>query len=121
MWIRRKVKHGTQTGRKIGFPTLNLNVGNFACPERSRGNSTFSDGVYTCQIKIDGQIYKGALYIGPGFKRYKKVLEIFVIGFNKKIYGKFVSFKVGKKIRGAKKFDDLDDLKRQIEQDLKNL
>lgn len=121
MWIHRKVQHGTKTGRKIGFPTLNLTVGNFACPDRSIGDNSFDNGVYACQVRINGQIYKGALYLGPGFKKHKKVLEIFVIDFNKKIYGQFVSFKVGKQIRGAKKFDDLDSLKKQIKEDLEKI
>ena len=99
MWIHRKVQHGTKTGSKIGFPTINLNVGHFG--------EKYADGVYACEVKINNKIYKGALYLGPGLKQHKKVLEIFVIDFNKKIYGKFISLKVGKKIRLAKKFDNL--------------
>ncbi len=111
MWIRRKVQHGNKTGRKIGFPTINLNVGNIE----------YSNGVYDCEVKIQNQVYKGALYFGPGFKKHKKVLEIFVINFNKKVYGKLISFKIGKKIRGPKKFDNLNLLKKQITDDLKQV
>ena len=108
MWIRRKVQSGTKTGQKIGYPTLNFNVGNF-----SR-----QSGVYACEILIANKIYKGALYFGPRLSHQGKVLEMYVIGFNKKIYGQFVHFQVDKKIRNAKPFKNLDDLKKQIKKDV---
>jgi len=108
MWIRRKVQSGTKTGQKIGYPTLNFHVGNFNRPS----------GVYACEILIAGKSYKGALYFGPRLSHQGNVLEMHVVGFNKKIYGWFVRFRVGKKIRSTKPFNDLDDLKNQIRKDL---
>ncbi len=110
MWIKRKVQSGTSTGQKIGYPTLNFNVGGFA--------KSHQPGVYACDIRITDKLYKGALYFGPRLSHAGNVLEIHVVGFNKKIYGQFVRFRVIKKIRSAKSFKHLDSLKKQIQSDL---
>lgn len=110
MWIRRKVQSGTQTGQKIGYPTLNFRVGNFA--------KSHQPGVYACDIRIADKLYKGALYFGSRLSHPGKVLEIYVIEFNEKIYGQFIKFRVLKKIRLTKPFKNLDDLKKQIKKDV---
>jgi riboflavin kinase / FMN adenylyltransferase len=113
MYIRRKVKKGTATGRKIGFPTLNFNVGQFG--------DNYGEGVYIAEVKIADKLYNGALFFGPRLHSRIKVLEIYVIGFNKMIYGQFVRFCIVKKIRNPKMFKSLDELKKQIEEDVKNV
>jgi len=112
MWIHRKVQKGTGTGAKISFPTLNFNVGNFG--------EHHSKGVYLSEVKINKTVYKSALFFGPRLNSRRTVLEIYVFGFNKMIYNRFVSFKVIKKIRNPKTFKDLKSLKKQITEDLKN-
>ncbi len=109
-WFRRKVQKGTKTGQKIGYPTLNFSVGNFG--------QSYRDGVYACDVRIADKLYKGALYFGPRLDRPGRVLEVYVVRFNKKIYGQFIHFRVLKKIRDAKTFDNLNDLKKQIQKDL---
>ncbi len=111
MWTRRKVQSGTKTGRKIGYPTLNFHVGDFNHPP----------GVYACEVLIAGKLYKGVLYFGPRLNHPGDVLEVYVAGFSKKIYGQFVRFRVGKKIRAAKRFSSLDGLKKQIKKDLRSV
>jgi len=111
MWIRRKVKPGSKTGNKIGFPTLNFNIGDFV--------NQYKPGVYKCEVIIDNSSYIGALFFGPKTSRKGNVLEIHIINYNRHIYGQYVRFKVGKKIRGPKRFNDLSELKKQIEKDLK--
>ena len=113
MGFRRKVQKGTGTGKKIGFPTLNFNVGQFG--------ESYGEGVYSSEVKINNTIYKGALFFGSRMNSGKKALEIYVIGFNKMIYGRCVSFTVIKKIRSPKTFSDLSDLKKQITDDLKKV
>ena len=112
MWIHRKVQKGTGTGAKIGFPTLNFNVGNFG--------EHHSKGVYLSEVKINKTVYKGALFFGPRLNSRHTVLEMYVVGFKKMIYNQFVSFKIIKKIRNPKTFNNQLDLKYQIGQDLKN-
>ncbi len=113
MWFRRKVKSGRKIGTKLGHPTLNFHVGSFA--------DHFKPAVYLCQVKIAGKAHKGALYFGPKMSHNGNALEFFVTNFSKNIYGHFVSFKVGKKIRGPKKFSSLSALKKQIQIDLKSV
>jgi len=113
MWIYRKVQKGTGTGTKIGFPTLNFNVGNFG--------EHYDEGVYVSEVKINKTIYKGALYFGPRLNSRRTVLEMYVVGFNKMMYNQFVSFKVLNKIRNPKTFSNLEKLKNQIKCDLKQI
>lgn len=113
MEFRRKVKPGSKMGRKIGFPTLNFNVGNFG--------QHVLPGVYNCRVFVDGKPFKGALYYGSKMSKKAKVLEVFVLSFHRRIYGRFVRFSVGKKIRGPKKFDSFAALKQQIQKDLKTV
>lgn len=109
-WFNRKVQKGTKTGQKIGYPTLNFSVGVFG--------KSYRDGVYACDVRIANKLYKGALYFGPRLSKSAKVLEIYVLDFNKKIYGQFIQFRLLKKIRGAKTFNNPDNLKKQIQKDL---
>ena len=113
MFYQRKVKKGSNTGNKIGFPTINFNVGNFA--------EHHSPGVYKCEVIIDNESYIGALYFGPKLSHKGDTLEVYIIGFDRQIYGQFVRFKIIKKIRFPKKFSKLNDLKKQIAIDLKNM
>lgn len=110
MIFRRKVQHGNKLGRQLGFPTLNLNVGNF-------GNY-YKPAVYACQIHINGKEYKGALHFGPKQRSKKFTLEIHVLNFNHMIYGDWVSFQVEQRIRPPKDFSNLNALKNQIESDV---
>ncbi len=113
MWITRKVQPGTKTGQKIGYPTLNFRIGNFS--------KHYSPGVYVCDVRIADKTYKGALYFGPRLTHRDNVLEVFVIGFSRKIYGQFIRFRVLKKIRKPKKFNNPEELKKQITEDLKQV
>lgn len=113
MWYRRKVQTGKKLGKKIGFPTLNFAVGSFGashCP-----------AVYSAEVKIKDKVYKGALFYGPKLKKRARVLEVHVLNFLGNLYGQFVSFKVGQKIRPPKAFASLDDLKNQIRKDIQSI
>ena len=111
--FRRKVKHGSKTGQKIGFPTINLNVGQFG--------KYVQKGVYQCQVFVDNKLYKSVLYFGQKMHHKEDCLEIYILNFNRQIYGKWISFKLGKRIRGPKKFEDLNYLKKQIKKDLQSM
>lgn len=113
MWFRRKVKSGVKVGRQLGYPTLNFKVGSF--------EDHYKPAVYACILLIAGKQYKGALYLGPKFLSKSNVLEVFVVDFSRQIYGQFVSFKVGKKVRGPMKFSSLEELRKQILKDLKSV
>ncbi len=131
MRFRRKVQSGEKLGRKLGFPTLNFRVGSFG--------DHYEPGVYVCTVNLKRRAvsgerranhtkklhaprstlsaHAGALYFGPKGTG-KSVLEIHVLNFSEQIYGQFVSFEVGEKIRGPKKFESLEALKEGIGRDV---
>jgi riboflavin kinase/FMN adenylyltransferase len=111
--FRRKVKKGSKTGHTIGYPTINLNVGDFFCH--------YPPGVYKCEVILDNSSHIGALYFGPKLSHKGNILEVHIINYNGHIYGQFVRLKVGKKIRGPKQFTDLSELKKQIGKDLEKV
>ena len=113
MWFRRKVKTGHKIGRALGHPTLNFHVGSFAMYHKP--------AVYACELRVKGKSYKGALYFGPKLSKPGHVLELFILDFSGSLYGQFVSFKVGQKIRPPMKFSSLEALKKQIQQDIASI
>jgi len=114
-WLKGKVIKGAQLGRKLGFPTINLDN-----PEVMAG---FNPGVYASKVKIEGKIYKGLLYYGPKFIQgeTKNALEIYILDFDKEIYGQEVVFQITNFIRPPIKFSDLDLLKKQMNEDLSSV
>lgn len=106
---------GTGGGRKLGFPTINLD------PDRFIGE--LKEGVYSAEVEYKKKSYLGALYFGPRFinDEIKPILEIYIIDFEKTIYGETVEFKIGEYIREAKKFKTLESLKKQIKKDVEKI
>lgn len=109
-----EIYKGAGVGKEIEFPTINLKP----VPEQ------LDYGVYSTEVEIDGDIYKGVMHIGPksiGTTDNKKIFcEIHLIGFNKNIKNKQVKFKVLKKIRDVREFKSTKELKLQIKQDIRN-
>lgn len=108
------VVRGGSLGRKIGFPTANLDPHHEAIPPR---------GVYTARVVLDGKCYRGAANIGirPTLKRKKKsktTVEVHLIGFTGDLYGKDIELLFVKKLRGEKLFPSLKALANQIRKDI---
>ena len=111
-WYEGIVISGSQLGRTLGFPTANLDPSLLA--------HVTKEGVYAASVRIDGQTYVGALYIGPRLilDETKRVLEIFVLDFDGDLYGKMVDFQLGTFVRGPMDFDTFDALTTQLEADV---
>lgn len=111
-WYSSSVFHGNKDGRQAGFPTINLDPASIP--------STTQQGVYAAIVKIDDQEHAGALYFGPRTMRNEttKVLEIFLLNFNKEIYGEVVQFRLLQFIRPVVHFASLEETKAQIENDI---
>jgi len=114
--IRGKVVHGEKRGRKIGFPTANIEIlDEYLIPPT---------GVYAVSIIIDDVEYNGVCNIGykPTFheeKGDKPSIEVHIFQFNEKIYNKEVTVKWHKRIRSEQKFNSVQELIKQIHQDKK--
>ena len=109
--VEGAVLHGDQRGRTIGFPTANVDMGDYLVPRL---------GVYAIRARLaDGTERDGVANLGlrPTFGKDAVALEAHLFDFQGDIYGQklrvaFVGF-----IRPERKFAGLDELKAQIAAD----
>ena len=104
--ISGKVIKGDGYGRKLGFPTVNLEVGEQKLP---------ADGVYSGVAILEDKEYNSGIVIGPNGKA-----EAHMIGYSGDVYGKTVSLKLNKFLRGYIKFETEEELIEQIKEDIKS-
>ncbi|MBQ9179460.1 MAG: hypothetical protein IJ132_01505, partial [Firmicutes bacterium] len=112
--VRGEVVHGNEIGRIIGFATANI------MPDEIM--LTPENGVYaTCAI-VEGERYPSVTNVGvkPTIGINQRNIETHIFGFNQDIYGSQIKVEFMKLLREEKKFDSLDQLKRQIENDCIN-
>ena len=111
--IEGKVQKGKQLGKKIGFPTANIDIKDYvlACP-----------GVYAVRVKMknNSKTIKGIANLGyrPTFNGKKILLEVHLFNFSGNLYDKDLLVEFLKFIRKEKKFKNVDQLKKQIKTDL---
>lgn len=111
--ITGKVVHGQRLGRVIGFPTANVQVSD----ERKLLPAL---GVYAVEVLIGEQVYRGMLNIGvrPTVSREGVVsCEVHIFDFNQDIYNRLVTIKLIARLRGERKFEDINELQAQLEKD----
>ncbi len=106
------VIHGDERGRKIGFPTANLQA-------EETNKVVPKNGIYAVLIRVDGTWYQGMMNIGirPTFNGDTKSLEVNIFDFNESIYGKTVQVRFFERIRDEKRFSGVEDLKDQLQID----
>ena len=106
------VRKGKKRGRKIGFPTCNLNFENYIVPKL---------GVYSAKVIFNSKkINKGIVNIGyrPTFEKNRLLLEAHIFGIRKNLYDKSIKIMLIKFIRNEKKFKNIVELKKQIKIDV---
>ena len=111
--IEGRVEKGRQLGKKIGFPTCNIDIKNYKIPKI---------GVYAVKVSTKNKRkLKGIANIGyrPTFNQKKLVLEVNIFNFSGNLYNKNLSIEFIKFIRGERKFNGILDLKKQIKVDCK--
>jgi riboflavin kinase / FMN adenylyltransferase len=102
------VQHGDKNGRKLGFPTANLDMGSYIRP---------AYGVYAVRGRLaDGRILDGAANMGirPQFDPPKELLEPHFFDFNGDLYGQTIAVEFHSFLRPEAKFDSLDTLTTQM-------
>ena len=108
------VEHGKRLGRTLGFPTMNIE------PEEKKILPRF--GVYACRVEIDGIWYGG---IGnAGIKptvtnEHKRLLEVFVFGYEGDAYGKRIRAQFCDFERPETKFASVEELKEHVMKDIR--
>ena len=113
--IEGVVKKGRNMGKKIGFPTCNIDIENYVIAR---------PGVYAVKVNIlnSNKILKGIANLGyrPTFNQKKILLEVNIFNFSRNLYNKKLTVEFIKFIRSEKKFKGIDQLKKQIKLDLKS-
>lgn len=110
--IEGLVQKGDQRGRTIGFPTANIDLGDFVRP---------AYGVYAVRVRLDGagEPIDAVANFGkrPTVDGLSELLEVHLFDFSDEIYGRELEVEFNGFIRPERKFDGLDALKAQIAQD----
>ncbi len=102
--ISGKVIRGDGYGRKIGFPTVNLETSARELPPR---------GVYSGTAILDNKTYKAGIVIGPNNK-----IEAYLLDYDGDAYGRPVTLDLNLFLREYKKFGSEKELIIQIKKDI---
>ncbi|GAB4250352.1 MAG: bifunctional riboflavin kinase/FAD synthetase [Vicingaceae bacterium] len=108
-FLHGKVVEGDKIGRKIGFPTANIEI--------SESYKLIPmNGVYGVKVELDGNEFFGMMNIGnkPTIGDNKKSIEVHIFNFDGDIYNKQLKIEFYKRIRNEQKFNDLEALKNQL-------
>lgn len=104
------VVKGHGRGRKIGFPTANIDSSAEIVP---------ADGVYAGEVILDGKALPAMVNIGtnPTFEDLARTIEACILNFDRDIYGQEVEVRFLERIRPEIKFKSVEELVKQIEKD----
>lgn len=108
------VVHGNKLGRKLGYPTANLKV-------KDEDKIIPGNGIYAVYAQPEGytEKLKGMMSIGfrPTVDGKQRVIEVNIFDFDQDIYDQQLKVYVKKYLRPELKFDGLETLVKQIDQD----
>jgi riboflavin kinase/FMN adenylyltransferase len=107
-----KVIEGEKIGRTIGFPTANLQI-------EEEYKLMPCDGVYFIQSQLENTLVYGMMNVGfrPTLEGEKRSFEVHFFDFKQDLYGALLHIDLLELIRKEKKFDSLEMLKAQLEED----
>ena len=76
-------------------------------------------GIYATKVYINGKTYYGATNIGynPTVNGDSLSIETNILEFNEDIYGKVITIEFLERIRDEKKFNGIEELKKQLQKD----
>jgi len=105
------IVQGNQMGRKIGFPTANIEILN--------SNIVPKEGVYAVYVLLEHEIFYGMLNIGtrPTFNLNTQTIEVHILDYSKNIYNIEISVFFVERIRDEEKFRSKELLVEQLEKD----
>lgn len=107
-----KVIEGRKRGRKLGFPTANLDPQNEVIPK---------NGVYAGFADLGSSLRKCVINVGvkPTFCEKILTVEAYILDFHENLYGREIGLYFVKRLRDEKKFVNVEELKEAIEEDIK--
>lgn len=102
------VQKGKQRGKDLGYPTANIPL-----------TENVEDGIYLSFVTIDSKKYPSLTFIGVAetFGDTERFAESFILDFDQDIYGKEISIELVKKLRDNRKFDTIEALVKQMNDD----
>jgi riboflavin kinase/FMN adenylyltransferase len=109
--IEGVVVEGQHLGRKLGYPTANVFLGDYVRPRL---------GSYATRTRLaDGRVVPGVANIGqnPTTGLVDARLEVWLFDFDEDLYGQTIESELVAFIRPEARFDNLDDLIRTIGED----
>ena len=108
-----RVTSGVGRGVELGFPTANL--------ELDAKQALPPDGVYATWAYIDDQAYQSMTNIGrrPTFGGDGRTIETYILNYQGNLYGREIRIDIVERLRGEKRFDTVEELKKQIAEDVK--
>lgn len=111
--ISLPVVQGDQRGRTIGLPTINQKLDGALCVPKF--------GVYASETLVGGVWYPSITNIGlrPTYRLEIPQGETHIIGYRGDLYGHTITVALKKYLRGERRFDSLEDMKSQIEADIR--
>ncbi len=110
-YIEGVVVEGERRGRKLGFPTVNLDTEWEILPK---------PGVYATYVRLPDGFHESITNIGvrPTFEESRLTVETHLFDFNNDLYGKKVGVSFVERLRDEKRFASVDELVAQIEHDV---
>ena len=109
--IKGEVVHGAKKGRMLGYPTANINTLDYLIPKK---------GVYATLTKVKDTWYKSMTSIGHNPTLNCNVdlsVESNIFDFEQEIYDEIIEIKFIKRLRDELKFDNIEDLIKEIDND----
>ena len=112
--IRGEVVRGEQRGRAFGFPTANLDTGEYQLP---------ADGVYGGTVELDGRTFAAAISMGvkPTFGRRERCFEVYLLDFAEDLYGRTIEVKLARWLRDQAIFPGVEPLIEQMNRDVEQI
>jgi len=113
-FLRGFIVEGRKIGRKLGFPTANIEASyNYKLVP--------ADGVYAVEVQLYGRKMKAMLSIGynptVNAQLAKRSVEVNIFDFDENIYGKEIEIEFRYRLRDEIKFKNAEELARQMEID----
>lgn len=108
--VQGTVIHGKKRGRKLGFPTANIDV---------RGTAVPPSGIYAAHVYLNKIVWSGALYLPASEGNQPDTMEVHLIDFSGDLYNQELTIEFVDKIReDDRRFDHEGDLIQQIQSDV---
>ena len=106
-----RIAHGQKLGRELGYPTINIKMGD---------KTLIVKGIFAVNVKgLDNRVLEGVASIGtrPTVNGVDTILEVYILDFDRDVYGYSVEVNFLHKIRDEEKFDSLEELAAHIARD----